>query len=71
MSRREPANAWMYEKYSIDVEKARRELELIISEDSPRYIRGSPDRLYEITQRIVKNKLQRAEAYKIDSYFDL
>lgn len=70
MSSRRPDNAWKYDKYSQDIKFARRELELIITQDEPRYIKHSPERLYEITKRIVDNKIQRAEAYKVDFYFD-
>lgn len=61
-------NAWKYEKYTHDVDKARRILELIITQDVPRHF--YPDILFEVTKQIVDYKIKRAEAYKIDFYFD-
>lgn len=69
--KREADNAWIYNKYSLDLLKARNYLDLIINETEPRYLKGAPEILYQITQRIVDYKIRRAEIKKIDSYFDV
>lgn len=69
--KREADNAWVYNKYSLDLLKARNYLDVIINETEPRYIKNAPDMLYIITQRIVDYKIRRAEIKKIDSYFDV
>lgn len=63
-------NAWMYEKYSTDVKMARNLFNCIINETQPRYLKNAPEQLYQVTQRIVDNKIKRTEAYKTDFYFD-
>ena len=63
-------NAWMYEKYTADVIRARNLLDLILNSDDPRYLRNTPEHLFDVTKRIAENKLKRAEAYKLDFYFD-
>lgn len=63
-------NSWMYDKYTADVLRARNMLDTIINSNEPRYLRNTPEHLFEVTKRIVDNKLKRAEAYKLDFYFD-
>lgn len=63
-------NSWKYDKYSFDVRRAKSLLDTIINSDDPRYLRKSPELLFDTVNRIVDYKLKRAEAYKIDFYFD-
>lgn len=68
--KRESDNAWHYLKFSEDKKKLLHFINLIIEEDSPRYIKNLPDAVFEISKRIVDYKVRRAEINKIDSYFD-
>lgn len=68
--KKEAENAWHYLKYSEDCKKLQHLVNLVISEQSPRYIRNLPEVIYELAARIVEYKIRRADLKKIDSYFD-
>lgn len=68
---REPENAWIYHKYSEDIKRLKDLVDLIINEDSSRYLNHLPDSIYEISKRIVDYKNRKQELKKIDSYFDI
>lgn len=54
-----------------DVKGARHILEVIITEDSPRYLKRAPGILKDYVDRIVDYKLRRAQVSSIDEYFEV
>lgn len=54
-----------------DVKNARHLLEIIIMEESPRYLKRAPAMLKENVDRIVDYKLRRAQISTIDEYFEV